>query len=158
MNPIVITVIIIASVTICIQVIFWLWDYIKYNLFSWKRLPLKKQPREVGRIEKPWGGEEVWIIHEDYVGKILYINAGHKLSNQYHKKKNESIRILSGQMMLHLEWQGEKYSLAMYPGDVYHIHQELIHRMEAVTDVKVLEVSTNHLDDIVRLSDDYGRV
>lgn len=65
--------------------------------------------------------------------------------------------MMSGEMNLHLEWKGEKEIIRMGPGNIYHIHRFLIHRMEAITDVVVAEVSTPELDDVVRLEDDYGR-
>jgi len=106
---------------------------------------------------KPWGHEELWGNTRSYAAKFLHINAGHRLSKQYHKKKIETIIILKGKMKLHLEWRGDKTAITMLVGDIYHIHEHLVHRMEAVTDVIVAEVSTPHLEDIVRLEDDYGR-
>lgn len=109
------------------------------------------------RVEKPWGYEEIWAKTDRYVGKILHIESGQKLSRQYHEKKEETIRILNGEMRLEIglipiqEYQ-------MKSGDIHHIEPGLIHRMIAVTDCDVLEVSTPELEDVVRLEDDYDRV
>jgi mannose-6-phosphate isomerase len=112
-------------------------------------------------IDKPWGWEELWAITDQYVGKILYINAGHKLSLQHHQVKEETIRILSGDMLLYVGLSADEalnsQPIRMIEGDTYHIKPGLLHRMVAVEDVKVLEVSTPHLNDVVRHYDEYGR-
>lgn len=106
------------------------------------------------RIEKPWGYEIIWAQTDKYVGKILHINKSHRLSLQYHKEKDESIRILTG--VLTLEVNGS--FVVMQPGDNYHIIPNTIHRMSAeYEDVEVLEVSTPELEDVVRIEDDYKR-
>jgi mannose-6-phosphate isomerase-like protein (cupin superfamily) len=109
-------------------------------------------------VDKPWGHEEIWAETERYVGKILYITAGHRLSLQHHEIKDETIRILSGTMKLELEDQdGNIQDLILKEGMAAHIAPHRRHRMEAITDVSVLEVSTPELDDVVRHQDDYGR-
>jgi len=107
---------------------------------------------EITIIEKPWG-REIWLaVENEYVGKILEVKKGARLSLQYHKKKKETIYILEGKMKL-IHKDGElildEGSITIEPGD----H----HRVEALEDLKLIEVSTPHLDDIVRLHDDYGR-
>jgi mannose-6-phosphate isomerase-like protein (cupin superfamily) len=109
-------------------------------------------------IEKPWGSEEIFAETADYVGKILFIRAGEALSLQYHEVKDETLRVLEGQLELvfgkdveHLESQ------VLDSGTVFHIPPGTLHRMVATTDCRLLEVSTNHLDDVVRLEDRYGR-
>src|SRR3954469_14540226 len=111
----------------------------------------------VDRIEKPWGYELHWAKTERYVGKILHINAGHALSLQYHNKKDETIRLQSGKMLFEYEENGNLTKWEMKPGDVYHVTPKTVHRMTAIEDSDVLEVSTPELDDVVRLNDRYGR-
>lgn len=110
------------------------------------------------RIEKPWGYELIWAETENYVGKILHVNAGEALSLQYHEVKDETLFLLSGEMRL---WVGssvtELQELAFTVGDTFHLVPGTIHSMEAISESEVLEVSTPHLDDVVRLRDRYGR-
>ena len=110
------------------------------------------------RIEKPWGYELIWAHTDRYVGKILHINKGESLSYQYHQVKDESIHLLSGDMELAVEGAEGKKSLRFSPGDCFHITPRMKHRMIALEDCDVLEVSTPELDDVVRLADRYGRV
>jgi mannose-6-phosphate isomerase len=112
-------------------------------------------------VQKPWGYEEIWAETQSYVGKILVIKPGHRLSRQYHNLKEESFRVLSGTLTLEIGEGDTLLTLQLVPGDTYHCPPKTIHRM--ICDVKeskvvqVLEVSTNHLDDVVRLEDDYKR-
>ena len=108
-------------------------------------------------IQKPWGYELIWAHTERYVGKILHINQGESLSYQYHRVKDETIRLLSGAMDMDLETNGVKAKINLKPGDCLHITPGMKHRMIAVEDCDVLEVSTPELDDVVRLEDRYGR-
>ncbi|HCP48301.1 MAG TPA: cupin [Deltaproteobacteria bacterium] len=111
------------------------------------------------RVDKPWGYELIWVETDRYVGKILHIEAGHRLSFQYHKVKDEALLQQVGEMDLLLENdEGVLVSRRMEPGDSVHIPAGRRHRMTAVTDCDVVEVSTPELDDIVRLEDDYARV
>lgn len=110
------------------------------------------------RIEKPWGWELIWAHTERYVGKILHIKKGESLSYQYHRIKDETIRLLAGEMELQVELGGERETLHLRPGDCVHITPGMKHRMIALEDCDVLEVSTPELDDVVRLEDRYGRV
>ncbi len=109
------------------------------------------------RVEKPWGYELIWAEAQGYVGKILHINQGQKLSRQYHNKKEETFLIQSGEMDLEIGEGAAIEVLRMKKLDTYHCKPKTIHRMVAVTDVDVVEVSTNDLDDVVRLEDAYGR-
>ena len=105
-------------------------------------------------VEKPWGKEEWWAVTDKYVGKLLYINNGCRLSLQYHNVKEETIRVLSGILTMVL---GEEVK-EMKEGEVVHVTPMTIHRMEANNgDVVVIEVSTPEVHDVVRISDDYGR-
>lgn len=114
-------------------------------------------------VEKPWGYEIIWAQTGTYVGKILRINAGKRLSRQYHQQKDETFRVLDGKLDLEIgitHITGDRPGvqvIRMNQGDTFHCLPGIIHRMCAVTDVTVLEVSTPELDDIVRLEDDYGR-
>jgi mannose-6-phosphate isomerase len=109
------------------------------------------------RVEKPWGYEIIWAHTPRYVGKILHITKGHRLSRQYHKVKEETLRMLSGRMDLEVGPDDARTTLHMKPGDVFHVRPTTIHRMIAIEDTDVLEVSTPELDDVVRLEDNYGR-
>ncbi len=109
------------------------------------------------RVEKPWGYEIVWAETPRYVGKILHIAAGQKLSRQYHVKKDETFLVESGEMDLEVGQGADLEVIRMKTRDAFHCPPNTIHRMVAVTDVDVLEVSTPELDDVVRLEDAYGR-
>lgn len=110
------------------------------------------------RVDKPWGYELIWAETDLYVGKILHVEAGQALSLQYHEKKDETIYLLRGRMNF---WVGpsadQLEKIEMQEGDSYHTRPGTVHRMEAVTDVDILEASTPHLSDVVRLEDRYGR-
>jgi quercetin dioxygenase-like cupin family protein len=109
------------------------------------------------RVDKPWGHELIWAETSRYVGKVLHINAGQRLSRQYHRVKDETLFVQSGEMTLELGPSDAVEARTMVKGDVFHVTPGTIHRMIAVTDVDVLEVSTPELDDVVRLEDIYGR-
>src|SRR3974390_1871208 len=109
------------------------------------------------RVSKPWGHEIVWAETDRYVGKILHITAGQKLSRQYHVKKDETFMVQSGEMDLEIGDGDERRVLRMAALDSFHCPPRTIHRMVAVTDVDVIEVSTPEVDDVVRLEDAYGR-
>lgn len=109
------------------------------------------------KVEKPWGYELIWAHTERYVGKILHINRGESLSYQYHVVKDETIRLLSGQLEMDVEADGERSTIRLAPGECLHIIPGMKHRMTAVETCDVLEVSTPELDDVVRLEDRYGR-
>jgi len=109
------------------------------------------------RVEKPWGHELIWALTDRYVGKILHIEPGHVLSLQYHNKKDESIYVLRGEIILRVQ-QGETLiERRMEEGDAFHITPRTIHQFEAVVASDLLEASTPEIDDVVRLKDRYGR-
>ena len=108
-------------------------------------------------VEKPWGHETIWAHTDAYVGKVLFIRAGQKLSLQYHKIKEETIYLFSGEMVFTVQEGGDLSVKTMRAGDEYHLPPGTKHRMEAVQDCQVFEVSTPELDDVVRLEDAYGR-
>jgi quercetin dioxygenase-like cupin family protein len=123
---------------------------------------------EVRVVPKPWGHETIWAHTELYVGKVLHIKAGHSLSVQYHNQKDETIHLLSGTMTYRIgmgdarrekldERLPELKVVEMMAGQSFRNEPGTIHQMEAVTDCVLLEASTPHLDDVVRLTDRYGR-
>jgi mannose-6-phosphate isomerase len=109
------------------------------------------------RVEKPWGYELIWAHTDRYVGKILHVKAGHVLSLQYHNQKDETMHVLSGELILRTQEEGELVARPFKAGETVHIPPKLIHQIEAVADSDVLEASTPELDDLVRLRDRYGR-
>ena len=112
----------------------------------------------VKTIEKPWGHELLWAQTADYVGKVLHIKRGHKLSLQYHERKEETILVYSGRMLFVFEDEsGQLQEIPLAAGQAHHIPVGRRHRMIAIEDCDVFEVSTNHLDDVVRIDDAYGR-
>lgn len=113
----------------------------------------------MGLVTKPWGYEYIWAESKNYAGKILYINKGSRLSLQFHEKKEETIYVLSGELLLvYGEREEDLKEVRLKPGASWHIYPGLIHRFCAEEeDVKLVEVSTTELDDVVRLSDDYDR-
>ncbi|UCC26811.1 MAG: cupin domain-containing protein [Gemmatimonadales bacterium] len=113
------------------------------------------QPR---RVDKPWGHELIWAETDRYVGKILHIRAGEALSLQYHEEKDETIFVLRGEMrFLAGPSASELEEHRMRENDRFHTTPGTVHRMIAVTDCDILEASTPHLHDVVRLEDRYGR-
>jgi len=114
--------------------------------------------RAARRVEKPWGHELVWAHTDRYVGKVLVIRAGQRLSLQYHERKDESVYVVRGRMALHLaDADGTVHVHELGPGEHRRIPAGRTHRFEALEDVEVMEVSTPELDDVVRLEDDFGR-
>lgn len=109
------------------------------------------------RVEKPWGYELRWATTDRYVGKVIHVNAGHALSLQYHNVKDETILLWSGRITFEIEENGERVSREMSPGDHVHITPGTVHRMTAIEDSDIFEVSTSELEDVVRLDDRYGR-
>lgn len=110
------------------------------------------------RVEKPWGGELIWALTDRYVGKILTINAGQRLSLQYHEAKDEWIHVLDGRLRLTLEnAAGQLERRELGAGEGAHVAGGRRHRYEAIETCRLIEVSTPELDDVVRLEDDYGR-
>lgn len=110
------------------------------------------------RVEKPWGWELVWAETDLYVGKLLFIRAGEALSLQLHEVKDESWLVREGRALLELgERCGMLDTIEIGPGDAFRFRPGTVHRVTALEDTLVLEVSTPHLDDVVRLEDRYGR-
>jgi mannose-6-phosphate isomerase len=115
-------------------------------------------PHAIRRVEKPWGYEDIWAETDDYVGKIVFIKKGHRLSLQYHEVKDETMTLLSGVADLEVGPTPDRLeSVRLNRAEAMRLLPGVVHRLVAIEDCEVLEVSTNHLLDVVRLSDDYGR-
>ncbi len=113
---------------------------------------------KVVKVPKPWGHETIWAQSDRYVGKILHINAGQELSVQYHNKKDETVYLLSGEIVYRVKSDTDLLEdVQLRIGESFRITPGTVHQMVALTDCDVLEVSTPELDDVVRLSDKYGR-
>ena len=112
----------------------------------------------VVKVDKPWGYELIWVVTDAYVGKVLHIDRGHRLSLQYHEKKVETFLLYSGRMTLVFEDdRGQLRERVLEAGDVHHVPAGRKHRMIALEDCEVFEVSTPELQDVVRVDDSYGR-
>jgi mannose-6-phosphate isomerase len=110
------------------------------------------------RVDKPWGWELVWAETDHYAGKLLFVRAGEALSLQLHEVKEESWLVREGRARLELGSAVEYLEeLEIGPGDAFHLRPGTLHRLTAIEDTLVIEVSTPHLDDVVRLGDRYGR-
>ena len=114
---------------------------------------------EPRRIEKPWGHELIWALTDAYCGKVLFVRAGHSLSLQFHREKDEAWLIHSGRAKLELGRAGEAVlkEEVVGAGAAFHYAPGTVHRVTALEDTTILEVSTPELDDVVRLEDSYGR-
>ena len=114
---------------------------------------------EVRKVEKPWGYELIWALTGTYCGKVLFVKAGQALSLQFHREKEESWLVQSGRATLELgeEGKGTLVQSVIEAGSAFHYVPGTVHRVTAIEDTTILEVSTPHLDDVVRLEDAYGR-
>jgi mannose-6-phosphate isomerase len=112
----------------------------------------------IPKIDKPWGHELHWAKTERYVGKVLHVKAGHALSLQYHNVKDETIFLWKGKILFEIQEGDALAKREMLPGESVHIKPRTIHRMTAIEDSDIFEVSTPELDDVVRLEDRYGRI
>jgi mannose-6-phosphate isomerase len=111
------------------------------------------------KVEKPWGHEVIWAKADGYAGKLLLVRAGQALSLQFHRKKDESWYVLEGRAELELGEAGQAVLTTeiVGPGAAFRLPPGTVHRVRAVEDTTILEVSTPQLDDVVRLEDEYGR-
>ena len=110
------------------------------------------------RVEKPWGYEIIWAETDSYVGKVLHVDKGNRLSLQYHEIKEETLFVFKGKILF--DTGADKDNLKQTEvgeGEAFHIPPKTIHRFTSLEDTDLFEVSTNHLMDVVRLEDDYGR-
>lgn len=114
---------------------------------------------DVRKVEKPWGHELIWALTDRYCGKILFVKAGCALSLQFHNEKEESWYVQSGRAKLELGEAGQRLlsEEIVGAGAAFHYVPGTVHRVTAIEDTTILEVSTPHLDDVVRLEDLYGR-
>jgi mannose-6-phosphate isomerase len=114
---------------------------------------------QIERIEKPWGYELLWALTDDYCGKLIFVRAGQALSLQFHNVKDEAWYIESGRAELELAAPGDGIteSEVVGPGAAFHFPPGTVHRVTAIEDTVILEVSTPEIDDVVRLEDRYGR-
>ncbi len=110
-------------------------------------------------VDKPWGSELIWAETDDYAGKILFVKAGESLSLQYHEVKDESWYVLEGRARLELGVVGEDAleEVEIVGGQAFRFLPGTVHRVTGIEDTRIVEVSTAHLDDVVRLADNYGR-
>ena len=111
----------------------------------------------VTKVDKPWGHELWWAQTDRYVGKLIHVKKGHALSLQYHNKKDETIFVHSGRILFEMKVDGEMTKREMGPGEAVHVTPPTVHRMTALEDTDIFEVSTPETDDVVRLEDRYGR-
>lgn len=110
------------------------------------------------RIEKPWGFELLFARTPNYAGKLIFVKKGHRLSLQYHEKKDETMYFYQGKALLEIEGSdGNLVSITFLPGQSIRIPPHTKHRLKALEDTTIFEVSTPELEDVVRLEDDYGR-
>ena len=114
---------------------------------------------DVRRVEKPWGHELIWALTDSYCGKVLFVKAGQSLSLQFHREKDESWYVQSGRARLELGETGQEAldEEVVMAGTCFHFPPGTVHRVTALEDTTILEVSTPQLDDVVRLEDRYGR-
>jgi len=122
-----------------------------HNLDAWAN--------EVRKVEKPWGYELIWALTDTYCGKVLFVKAGESLSLQFHREKDEAWLIQSGRVKLELGEVGDPVLRVevVGAGAAFHYTPGTVHRVTAIEDTTILEVSTPQLDDVVRLEDAYGR-
>ena len=111
------------------------------------------------RVDKPWGYELVWALTDRYCGKLLHVRAGHSLSLQFHREKDESWLVQAGRVRIELGEAGQAVLAeeVVGPGAAFRYRPGTVHRVTALEDTTILEVSTPQLDDVVRLEDAYGR-
>ena len=112
---------------------------------------------DIRRVEKPWGYELHWAHTDKYVGKLIHVNKGHALSLQYHNVKDETIFLFTGKLLFEIDVNGTLTKSEMLPGQAVHITPKTVHRMTAIEDSDIFEVSTPELLDVVRIEDRYGR-
>jgi mannose-6-phosphate isomerase-like protein (cupin superfamily) len=120
---------------------------------------LDKFVTEPRRVDKPWGHELIWAVADEYAGKSLFVKAGQSLSLQFHNVKDEAWYVLDGRAKLELSGPGERMlnSDVIGPGEAFRFPPGTVHRLTALEDTRIVEVSTPQLDDVVRLEDRYGR-
>jgi mannose-6-phosphate isomerase len=129
------------------------------SLESPNLLNLDRWAADTRRVDKPWGWELIWVQTDQYVGKVLFVKAGESLSLQFHRVKDEAWYVHSGRAKLELGDAGEavlKEEVVSAPA-FFRLPAGTVHRVTAIEDTTIIEVSTPQLDDVVRLEDKYGR-
>jgi mannose-6-phosphate isomerase len=118
--------------------------------------PFAVEPR---RVDKPWGYELIWALTDRYCGKLLHVRAGEQLSLQFHRVKDEAWFVYEGKAEIELAAAGDALpaSEVVGPGAAFHFAPGTVHRVRALEDTTILEVSTPEIDDVVRIEDRYGR-
>jgi mannose-6-phosphate isomerase len=129
------------------------------DLFSPNLTGVDRFAFDLRTVDKPWGSELIWAVTGDYAGKLLLVKAGESLSLQFHKEKDESWYVLEGRARLELGKAGEGIleEEIIAPGQAFRFPPGTVHRLTALDDTTIIEVSTPQLDDVVRLEDNYGR-
>ncbi len=123
-----------------------------------RQLAAAEEGGDQTRVPKPWGEERIWVWTDQYAGKVITIEAGRRLSLQYHEAKDEAVYVLSGRLRLHLEdADGTMRTLDLGPGESRRVPVGRRHRFEGLERTQLVEVSGPQLDDVVRVEDDYGR-
>jgi mannose-6-phosphate isomerase len=114
---------------------------------------------EPRRVDKPWGYELIWSVTDTYCGKVLFVRAGHALSLQFHREKDEAWFVQDGRAKIELGEVGDSVlkEEVVGAGAAFHYAPGTVHRVTAIEDTTILEVSTPHIEDVVRLEDAYGR-
>ena len=112
---------------------------------------------EMRKVPKPWGHELIFAENERYAGKILQVEGGHSLSLQYHERKDETLYVLEGEVVLTVEVDGAMRDIRLSAGESFRVHPGVRHRLRADQRCRIVEVSSPELDDVVRLEDAYGR-
>jgi len=128
------------------------------NDLSPNLLDLDRFAVAVKKVEKPWGYELIWASTEKYCGKVLLVRAGEELSLQFHKEKDETLYVYSGRAEFEIGEPGRQTDIEVVgPGRAFRLVPGTVHRIRALDDTTLLEVSTPQLEDVVRLEDRYGR-
>jgi mannose-6-phosphate isomerase len=114
---------------------------------------------ETRRVDKPWGYELIWALTDRYCGKLIHVRAGEQLSLQFHRVKDEAWFVFDGKAEIELAPAGEAVTAreVVSPGAAFHFEPGTVHRLLALEDTTILEVSTPEIEDVVRLDDRYGR-
>jgi mannose-6-phosphate isomerase len=121
-------------------------------------LDLDRFAVDVKRVDKPWGYELIYASTDRYCGKVIFIRAGEQLSLQFHREKDETIYVQSGRAEFEIGNPGKPVDTEVVgAGRAFHLPPGTVHRLRALEDTVILEVSTPQLDDVVRLEDRYGR-
>jgi mannose-6-phosphate isomerase len=128
------------------------------NDLSPNLLDLDRFSVDVHRVEKPWGYELVWALTQNYCGKLLFVRAGEGLSLQFHKEKDETLYVYAGRAEFEIGEPGRQTDVEVVgPGHAFHLTPGTVHRIRALEDTTIFEVSTPEVEDVVRLEDRYGR-